>query len=277
MKREPRQAAREAGRQFGSGVNDISMDLLLPMVSAILVALFWFGVVALFKIPEYILPSPETVFKSMFENRSALLAEAQATALIALSGLALSAVIGVPLGFAIARYKPLRRVLMPPIVAIQSIPKVALAPLFVAWLGFGVAPKLIITTLITFFPLTLATIVGVESITVTVSQLARSMGFRSVSLVRHIWLPAAAPYIGASFRTSATLAVVGTLVAEFVGSAEGLGNLLLIASGNRDTTLAFAAILVVGALGMLFYGGATLVVKATTSRLGTHYMRSRTT
>ncbi|MEA2498664.1 MAG: NitT/TauT family transport system permease protein [Actinomycetota bacterium] len=277
MRTESQQAASEAGRQFGSGAIGTSMSLVLPMVSAIVVGLIWFGVVALFDIPKYILPSPETVVASMFENRSALFNEAQATGLIAITGLALSVAFGVPLGFVIARYKPLRRVLMPPIVAIQSIPKVALAPLFVAWLGFGAAPKLIITTLVTFFPLTLATIVGVESITVTTSQLARSIGCRSFGLVRYIWFPSAAPYIAAAFRTAATLAVVGTLVAEFVGSAEGLGNLLLIASGNRDTTLAFAAILVVAALGMVFYGGASLIARGATARLGSEYMRSKTT
>lgn len=277
MKREARQASRQAGRQLSSGMIGTSMSLVLPLISAFLVGFAWFGVVALFEIPEYILPSPETVVASMFQNGSTLFDEAQATALIAITGLALSVATGVPLGFAIARYKLLRRVLMPPIVAIQSIPKVALAPLLVAWLGFGAAPKLIITTLVTFFPLTLATIVGVESLSVTTSQLARSIGCRSFGLIRYIWLPTAAPYIAAAFRTAATLAVVGTLVAEFVGSADGLGNLLLIASGNRDTTLAFAAILVVAFLGMLFYGGASLLVKAATARLGTQYMRSTTT
>lgn len=265
-----------ADRQGVSGVGLGTLtSLLLPLTSAALIVALWFAVVSIFELAEYILPSPDAVLSSMLENRAALVEEGLATAWVAAAGLLISAALGVPLGLAIARYRILKRLLMPPVIAIQSIPKVALAPIFVTWLGFGAAPKLIIVVLVTFFPLTLAAIVGVESVTLSTSYLARSIGCRSLGLIRYIWLPAAAPYVAAAFRTAATLAVVGTLVAEFVGSAEGLGNLLLIASGNRDTTLAFAAIITVGILGMVFYGAAALVARAATSRLGSQYMRSR--
>jgi NitT/TauT family transport system permease protein len=251
--------------------------LLLPATAGALVVLSWWVVVALFAIPQYIVPAPGAVFASMVENRAELLTNAWATGRIAALGLLLSVLLGVPTGLIVARYRLARRLLMPPIVAIQSLPKVALAPLFVAWLGFGVAPKLIITVLVTFFPMTLATIVGVESITRSTAYLARSMGCRSFAFLRLIQLPAAAPFIAAAFRTSATLAVVGALVAEFVGSIDGLGNLLLIASGNRDTTLAFGAILTVGLLGVVFYVGAAALVRVATMGLGTRYMGSVTT
>jgi NitT/TauT family transport system permease protein len=212
----------------------------------------------------------------MAENRTELLTNTWATGRIAALGLLLSFVVGVPVGLLVARYRVARRILMPPIVALQSLPKVALAPLFVAWLGFGIAPKLIVTVLITFFPLTLATIVGIESITISTAHLARSMGCRSIAFLRYIQLPTAAPYVAAAFRTSATLAVVGTLVAEFVGSIDGLGNLLLIASGNRDTALAFGAIMTVALLGVAFYVSAALIARAATLRLGASYMGSVT-
>jgi NitT/TauT family transport system permease protein len=264
----------------GSAPADIQgswSQFLLPAIAIALVILSWWVVVAMFDIPQYIVPSPGSVFASMAANRTQLLTNAWATGRIAALGLLLSFLVGVPVGLVVARYRFARRVLMPPIVAIQSLPKVALAPLFVAWLGFGVAPKLIITVLVTFFPLTLATIVGVESITRSTAYLARSMGCRSLAFLRYIQLPTAAPFIAAAFRTSATLAVVGALVAEFVGSIEGLGNLLLIASGNRDTTLAFGAILTVGLLGVVFYVGAAALVRAATMRLGARYMGSVTT
>jgi NitT/TauT family transport system permease protein len=253
------------------------IPVLLPAISLSAVLLLWWAVVTIFSIPRYIVPSPGAVFSSMAENRTELLTNAWATGHIAALGLMLSLVIGVPVGLIVGRFQFARRILMPPIVALQSLPKVALAPLFVAWLGFGIAPKLIITVLITFFPLTLSTIVGVESITVSTAFLARSMGCRSIAFLRYIQLPSAAPYIAAAFRTSATLAVVGALVAEFVGSINGLGNLLLIASGNRDTTLAFGAILTVALLGVVFYVGAAALARAATSRLGTRYMGSVTT
>jgi NitT/TauT family transport system permease protein len=252
-------------------------QLLLPAAAVGVVVLLWWAIVTIFAIPQYIVPSPGAVFASMAENRVQLLTNAWATGRIAALGLLLSFLLGVPVGLIVARYRFARRVLMPPIVAIQSLPKVALAPLFVAWLGFGIAPKLIITVLVTFFPMTLATIVGVESITRSTAYLARSMGCRSFRFLRYIQLPTAAPFIAAAFRTSATLAVVGALVAEFVGSIEGLGNLLLIASGNRDTTLAFGAILTVGLLGVVFYVGAAALARAATMSLGARYMGSVTT
>jgi NitT/TauT family transport system permease protein len=252
------------------------VDVLLP--AGVLAALFvaWWAVVELFHVPRYVIPPPGAVFATMIDRRTELLANAAQTGMIAALGLLLSLAVGVPTGLVIAQWRLARRLLMPPIVAIQSLPKVALAPLFVAWLGFGVVPKLIVTVLVTFFPLTLAAVVGVESITLSTVHLARSMGCRSSRFLRYVMLPAAAPYVAAAFRTSATLAVVGALVAEFVGSANGLGNLLLLASGNRDSTLAFAAILVVAALGIVFYGGSALLARAATVRLGAKFMRSVT-
>ena len=252
------------------------VQLVLPIISLGVVLAMWWLVVSVFDIPRYIVPDPGSVFSSMAENKSDLLTNAWATGRIAGLGLLLSFVIGVPLGIAVARYRVARRLLMPPIVALQSLPKVALAPLFVAWLGFGAAPKLIITVLITFFPLMLSAIVGAESISLSTAYLARSMGCRSVAFLRYIQLPSAAPYIAAAFRTSATLAVVGALVAEFVGSIDGLGNLLLVASGNRDTTLAFGAILTVAILGVLFYVTAAALARAATLRLGARHMGSVT-
>jgi NitT/TauT family transport system permease protein len=251
-------------------------DVLLPVGVLAAVFVAWWMVVELFQIPRYVIPPPGAVLTTMIDGRADLLANAAATAVIAGLGLLLSLAVGVPTGLLIVQWRLARRLLMPPIVAIQSLPKVALAPLFVAWLGFGVMPKLMMTVLVTFFPLTLATIVGVESITLSTVHLARSMGCRSGRFLRYVVLPAAAPYIGAAFRTSATLAVVGALVAEFVGSASGLGNLLLLASGNRDSTLAFAAILTVAVLGVMFYASSAILVRVATVRLGTKFMRSVT-
>jgi NitT/TauT family transport system permease protein len=251
-------------------------QILVPAISLAALLVLWAGAIALFDIPKYVIPSPISVIDRMIEERADLASEAIATGSIAALGLLLSIVVGIPLGLMIGLWRSSRRILMPPLVALQSLPKVALAPLFVAWLGFGVAPKLIITVLITFFPMTLATIVGVESVTITTERMARSMGCRGGKYVRYVVLPSAAPYVAAAFRTCATLAVVGTLVAEFVGSANGLGNLLLIASGERDTTLAFGAIIAVAILGIVFYMAAAITARAATRRLGSAYMRSVT-
>lgn len=227
----------------------------------------WWGVTSLFPIPRYVLPAPALVVAALREQWRPLLSNAVATSSVALAGLLVSVLVGVPAGLVIGRWRIARRLLMPPLIAVQSLPKIVLAPLFVAWLGFGSAPKLIVTVLVTFFPLTLATIVGVDSLTRLFTHLARSMGCRSARFVWHLVLPTAAPYIAAAFRTSATLAVMGTLVAEFIGSDNGLGNLLLITTGNREIPLAFATIAVIAILGMLFYAGAALLARAATQHL----------
>jgi NitT/TauT family transport system permease protein len=253
-----------------------SRQIVLPVISLGSLIVLWAAAVALFNIPKYVIPAPMSVLQSMIDEWQQLVSDTVATGTVAALGLLVSVAIGIPLGLLIGMWRLARRLLMPPLVALQSLPKVALAPLFVTWLGFGVAPKLVITVLITFFPMTLATIVGVQSVTLTTARMARSVGCRGGKLIRYIVLPSAAPYVSAAFRTSATLAVVGALVAEFVGSANGLGNLLLIASGERNTTLAFGAIIAVAVLGMVFYVLAAVCARLATRGLGSAYMRSVT-
>jgi NitT/TauT family transport system permease protein len=254
----------------------LASTVLLPLASLAAAIGAWWAIVTVFSIPRYIIPSPAAVFTRMAESRATLLSNAVASGEIAALALLISLVVGVLIGTVVARWALAKRFLMPPVVAVQSLPKVALAPLFIAWLGFGALPKVFITLLITFFPIMVATTVGMESVSRDTVYMARSMGCRSRKLLTFILLPAAAPYIGAAFRTSATLAIVGVLVSEFVGSANGLGNLLLLASGNRDTTLAFAAIVVVSLLGVLFYAVAAVLTRVATARLGSHYARSVT-
>jgi NitT/TauT family transport system permease protein len=253
-----------------------ALQIVLPVISLAALILVWAAAVPLFDIPKYVIPSPASVLRTMNEERSQLISDASATGTVAVLGLIVSVGVAIPLGLLIGMWRRARRFLMPPLVALQSLPKVALAPLFVAWLGFGIAPKLIITVLITFFPMTLATIVGVQSVTITTVRMAHSMGCRGGKFVRFVVLPSAAPFVSAAFRTSATLAVVGTLVAEFVGSANGLGNLLLIASAERNTTLAFGAILTVAILGIAFYIVAAVAARLATRGLGSAHMGSVT-
>jgi NitT/TauT family transport system permease protein len=250
------------------------VEILIPIVLLVLAFVVWGGIVAVFDFPRYVIPRPAEVLRRLWDERLRLWDHGIATFTIAAVGLMLSVIVGIPVGLAIGRWRLARRILMPPIVAIQSIPKVALAPLFVVWLGFGAVPKLIITVLITFFPLVLATVVGVETVPLRTGHLARSMGIRGPRFLRYVLLPSTAPYVAAAFRTSATLAVVGALIAEFVGSEKGLGNYLLVASGNRDTEGAFAAILVIAMGGIVFYTGAALLARVATIRLGPSYMRS---
>jgi NitT/TauT family transport system permease protein len=145
------------------------------------------------------------------------------------------------------------RLLYPPMVATQSIPKIALAPLFVVWFGFGVAPKVAVAFLIAFFPIVIDTIVGLRSMDPAMLQLARAMGAPGWRIFWKFSLPNALPSIFGGLKVASTLAVVGALTGEFIGSDKGLGYVLLQASGNLNTTLLFATLVALSVLAMVFF------------------------
>ena len=154
---------------------------------------------------------------------------------------------------------------MPAIIATQSVPKIALAPLLVVWLGLGALPKLVVVVLIVVFPIILATIVGIQSVTTEKLYLVRSMGARTMDVGRYVLAPTAAPYIAAAFKLGASLALIGALFAEFVGGKEGIGIQMVFAIGLHDTELAFGALLITSLAGIALYGCASAVANAATS------------
>jgi len=244
------------------------LDLLLPVVSFLMLIAVWWGAVEIFDIAPYFLPSPDVVAERIIDDRELLAENARATASVALLGFGIAIVLGISLGILIARYLWARALLMPAILATQSVPKIALAPLLIVWFGFGTLPKLIVAVMITFFPIVLGTIVGIESVPKSALRMARSMGCSGSSLLWRVLLPFAAPHIATAVRLSATLALIGALFAEFVASEDGLGTVILIANGAQDTALTLAAIVVISVLGIIFYVGASLMTRLATWRLG---------
>ena len=146
-----------------------------------------------------------------------------------------------------------RRGIYPILLTAQVLPKVALAPLFIVWFGFGLLPKVLMTFLISFFPIVIDTLTGLNSVRPESLMLIRSMGGTRWQSFWKIRLPRALPSIFGGFKVAITFAVVGTIVAEFVGSDHGLGYILVLARGNLDTVTVFAAILWLIAIGFLFY------------------------
>jgi NitT/TauT family transport system permease protein len=266
-------ATAPTGASVRGRLRSVTGSLLWPLVTLAAAIGVWELVIDVFGLQAYVLPHPSEVFRRIGTDRQVLWRNALATGKIAALALVISAITGVLLGLVIGWFRTMRQLFMPLLVALQSMPKIALAPIFVAWLGFGTLPKLLIAVLITFFPITLAVIVGVESIPAAVVLLSRSTGLAGATFVRKIMLPSVAPYAVSSLTIAATLAVVGAIVAEFVGSQDGLGNVLLLASGNRDVPLVFAAIMVTALMGIVFYVAAALVGRLFTLRLGTQYMR----
>jgi NitT/TauT family transport system permease protein len=227
--------------------------LLWTLGSFALVFVLWDLLVRAFGMPEYLLPGPEPVFLSLWHNVAILAGQTLWTGATVLIGFAVAAAIAIPLAMAIVVSPILERLLYPPMVATQSIPKIALAPLFIVWFGFGVAPKVAVAFLIAFFPIVIDTIVGMRSIDPAMIQLARSMGAPPHRIFLKLRLPHALPMIFGGLKVASSLAVVGALTGEFVGADHGLGYLLVQASGNLNTALLFATLVVLSALAMAFF------------------------
>jgi NitT/TauT family transport system permease protein len=223
------------------------------LASFAIVFAVWELTVRLFAMPEYLLPGPAPVFTSLVQNIGTLAGQALWTAGTVLVGFVVAAAFAIPLAMLIVVSPVLERLLYPPMVATQSIPKIALAPLFIVWFGFGVAPKVAVAFLIAFFPIIIDTIVGLRSIDPAMIQLARSMGAPPHRIFLKLRLPHALPMIFGGLKVASSLAVVGALTGEFVGSDKGLGYLLVQASGNLNTALLFATLVILSAMAMAFF------------------------
>ena len=226
---------------------------LWTLLSFAIVFVAWELTVRLFALPEYLLPGPEPVLVALAQNIRTLAVQSLWTAGTVLAGFLVAAAVAVPLAMLIVISPVLERLLYPPMVATQSIPKIALAPLFIVWFGFGVAPKVAVAFLIAFFPIVIDTIVGLRSIDPAMIQLARSMGAPPRRIFLKLRLPHALPMIFGGLKVASALAVVGALTGEFVGSDRGLGYLLVQASGNLNTALLFATLVILSAMAMAFF------------------------
>ena len=219
----------------------------------------WEAATRLFSLPPYLLPAPSAIVQSMTANSTVLIKESVSTTLEVILGFVLSVAVGIPLALAIYLWRPFARAVYPILVSSQAVPKVAIAPLFLVWFGFGLLPKVLIAFLIAFFPVVINTAMGLAALEREKIYLARSMGFGPVATFFKIQLPNALPSIFAGLKISITFAVVGAVVGEFVGGQGGLGYLLLIANGNMDTALLFAGIVALTFLGIVAFALIGLV------------------
>jgi len=247
-------------KQYGARVRrDRIAALVYPIAMMAALIAIWEAAARVFLIPPYLLPAPSAIAQATVANAAVLIKNSVGTTLEILLGFALSVAVGVPLALAIFLWKPFARAVYPLLVSSQAVPKVAVAPLFLVWFGFGLLPKVLIAFLIAFFPIVINTAVGLAAIEREKIYLAQSMGLGAAATFFKIQLPNALPSIFAGLKISITLAVVGAVVGEFVGGQGGLGYLLLIANGNMDTALLFAGIVALTVLGVAFFALIGLV------------------
>jgi NitT/TauT family transport system permease protein len=230
-------------------VRRVGWNLLPPLTFAGIVALWWLAVEG-FKIPAYLLPGPGGVFARVVTDAGLLWAHSKITLTEILLGFALTIVTAIPLGLLIALSPLSRQLVYPPIMLMQLVPKIAVAPLFLVWLGFGMESKVLLTVLLTFFPLLLASISGFQILDDRLLYLTKSMGATGWQTFRYLRFPAALPVIFSGIKTSATIAATAAIVAEFVGANKGLGYVLLRGTSTMDIELVFAVLVVLTIIGI---------------------------
>jgi NitT/TauT family transport system permease protein len=218
------------------------------------VILLWELVVKGFDIKQYILPAPDVIIVQFIKKFNIILKYTVVTGVESLVGFVLALVIGIPLSMLIAFSKFLRRTAYPAAVTLEMIPKIAFAPLFVVWLGFGFAPKMIIVFMVCFFPILLNGILGFTSLSQELQYFSKSTGANPYTTFFKIRLPAALPILFVGIKGAATNATVGAVIAEWIGGDAGLGYYIQMASGDLRMDIAFAVIIMLALLGLgLFY------------------------
>jgi NitT/TauT family transport system permease protein len=224
-----------------------------PLALFVGVVVAWEAVSRIFRMPEFVLPAPTAIVEVLIAHQASLAYAAFVTSQEVLWGFLLSAVIGAGVALVIARFAAFGRALYPLIVLFQNVPKVALAPLFILWFGFDLAPKVVLIVVIAFFPVAINMLVGLQTVDANLVALMRSVGASRNEILMRIQIPNSLPYLMAGLKVAVTLAVIGAIVGEFAGAQAGLGYMIQFASTQMQTSLVFAALVEVSVLGMLFY------------------------
>jgi len=236
-----------------SALRVLNAGWLKPVFFLVFLIVLWDVVIRVFQIPPYQVPKPVDVIVTLWQEWPMLLREAWPTTLATIQGFLLSAAFGIPVAMLIAGSRTIESYVYPLLVFSQSIPKIAIAPLFVVWFGFGMFPKVLSAFLLGFFPVVVSAVQGFKSVEPDMLDLARAMEATRLQIFRMVSLPHALPAIFAGLKVSITLAVVGAVVGEFVGSNSGIGFVLQRSIGNFELPTMFAALVVLSMIGVILF------------------------
>ncbi len=228
--------------------------VLRGLITTAVLLTLWAGIVWIFDLPHYILPGPERVISVLWTRPELFVHHALITAAEISAGLALGGIFGLAVACLIADSPRLQRWTMPALVISQALPVFALAPILMLWLGYGFASKLAMTTLIVFFPVTAATLSGFRALPSSWSDTITALRGQRLRIFWQVRFPLALPFAGSGLRIAASVAPIGAVVGEWMGSAGGLGYLMLHANGRGQTDVLFAALVVLCGLALLIWG-----------------------
>lgn len=250
-----KQGALRKARGFWSQIKGVAAPLLL--MGAILAA--WEILVRVMAIPNYVLPTPSQIAVEIVFDHNIIFRQLQVTLFEIMCGYILSGVVGICLSILIVYSAAFRRGVLPLIVASQTIPVIAMAPLLVIWFGYNSVPRIIITALVAFFPLTISFVTGLQAIEPEFINFFRSLNATKPQIFFKLRLPAALPNIFGGLKVATTLAVIGATIGEWVGASAGLGYLMAQDTAQLNTTRVFAALVVLGVFGMTFFAIVGLI------------------
>ena len=222
----------------------------------------WEAAVRLFSISSFIIPAPTKVLQALVAQWNPLMHATLVTAGEILFGFLVSVGVGIALALVIVRFDWLGRALYPLVVLFQNVPKVALAPIFILWFGYGLMPKIGLILVIAFFPVTLSMLAGMQAVDNSLLAVMNSVGAGPTEILFRIRVPHSLPSLMAGTKIAATLSVIGAIVGEFAGASDGLGYTIQFASTQLDTAQVFAALLLVSILGIAFYYAAELLERS---------------
>ena len=236
---------------------------------ALAVLLAWEVAAAGFGVPKWLLPAPSDIAVALISGWGLISSHGLVTLGEVLVGFVISFVVGVSLAVAIVRSRVVERALYPFVIASQTVPIVAIAPILLIWFGYGLWPKAIVVALICFFPIVVNTVDGFRSVDPELVDLLRTMGARPFQVFTKVQVPAALPYLLSGTKIAIAVSVIGAVIGEWVGSQAGLGYLMVRSASQFQTARVFAAIFLLSAMGIALFGLVALV-----ERLALAYRRA---
>lgn len=241
------------------------LPALAPFTLGICLVGFWYLLVYFLHVPNYLVPSPNAVFKEFLDRGHLLAMDTWVTAQEAGAGFVIGTGFGFACGVVFAHSRLLENTFQPYLVGLQAIPVVAIAPLLVIWFGSGIAGKIALSAFISYFPVVVSTTYGLRRVQSEMIELFLVLRATKMQTFLKLRLPHALPYIFSALRVSATLSVIGAIVGEMAGANQGLGHRILVSSYRTETPMMFAGIACASALGLLFFGivrvTATIILK----------------
>lgn len=236
-------------------------SFLPPFFFFCVLLIAWETIVSIFKVPAYLVPRPLSVFATIMKNFAALIKDTGITLFEAICGFLLGALIGFLIAVLFAHSRPIESSVYPYFVALQSVPIVAIAPLLVLWFGNGLAGKIIMSSIVCFFPVVINMTIGLRSADKEIFNLLKLMGATRLQIFKVLSLPSSLPFLMSALKISASLSIIGAIVAEIAGARQGIGFRIVVSSYQTDTKMMFAAIVFAALAGIGFFKTIGIIEK----------------